>query len=1708
LVGFLLRHDPFTSLLLTLYMHLVHTCAIYLLCKLQFVDDHGWVHGQVDSIDPTSYRVLYENGLLEHYSDQEMDEIVKLAAVQVGTRLAVFWYEEDCYHHATVFKERNETKSVLIEYDDGAGREWLDLRRNKFHILSHGNNNNNNFDGETREQTEIGQASVGNKESVYDGDCARDPLLGRVAAFSRQESNLSKLGRVAACFAQEGMSSPDEHNISARLRAEEEDDDEHDDGDGIDSSDDEMDMLTKENPSLSLVNAGTRVSLWWPDDAHYYVATVTHVRKTNAKPYYVEYDDGEFEWIDLRQHKFHLLSAAQETSRRVSVDRLEEAKNVTDTIDNCDPQPNVHDELSIKPTEAKDHAGSDVEPTGVIIAEKYLDLEAKVQAESEPELVETTEAGSQRRAMESESITELAGNLDSSSDRVGPDIEKALDHDNVENKALSESESDNDHGTRIAAQSDDETGIAAQLDDGILEDSEEEKSTKEENPDIAFVDVGSRVGIWWPEDRRYYKGVIVDRKRGRKPLKLKYDDDSVVEWINLSDHRFRLLRETVRRFSAPTIAKADGIEYGRDEHRKRRGAKRLKPRRVASKSITDDDNVKTGNVASLPKRWNAQILNSRRDATEPSSDTDNMDDETIETSVDVSMVRKRRRIERLNSRRAALKSSAETDSTDGKTEERNRDSSLVPEQPEAQPRKKSGQFASKPSSETSPRVRRRKLQPSKSSIDTDYAKNERGETSLETDNVDEERVEASPDVSLVSVGLRVAVWWPEDQKYYNGTVSKKRIGEMPFFLEYDDGEEEWINFINHRFRLLRDGKRRNRILVEVDSDKDCSDIDVKAAEASPDVSVVTVGSRVSVWWPDDRRHYKGIVTKERQGKNPFFLEYDDGEKEWINFSEHSFRLQSKTKPQRVERLKKRLASMSELSSSATGPKSSKDLKVEVGSRVSVFWPEERRYYEGTLTRQRNKKNPFFVEYDDGEKEWMDFREHRVRVLDKIPVDVEHCELGEERPSKQRRIDSSGLQTPSCALRCGKVEVGTRLSVWWSGDEAFFDGTVTRMRIDGRSKKPFHVEYDDGDNEWIDLALHTFRLLGEGGGDLESTNEKKDAASRQGIATDADVEGSRQSTKRSRSRTAAKKKANLDESDLNEKPSNGERDLKTSSVAPSQSLSKERNENLDDGRSKKRKGADGGLSCETRPEDCHLCRSGRMTKPRATECHHIFCESCIQDQFTSYPKCPVCNFRFGKSLLLYSATDAPTSFRSVERIDMTSGEVHKIYPSASAASREVPGASIAAKIVDACETKRKDGREYAGFFWRFFGTKARILRVDESAKDGTPVEQVNVETNEVLGTFPSSRQASEKTGVSRNSIRRVLDRRGKAKAGGFFWRFEGETNTPWQDPEPRCSSAVEKLCLESGDVLDTFDSLADAKRAMGMKPNNSSLSETCEGKWQNSALGFFWRWKGATIYPSRLLGYSKTVQIRRSENGFVVREFPTATKAAEWLGVGTDASTVCQWCRDHSYYREYYWSYAFTPVVPEEEKVVRNPEEEKLVGKRLRMRRNGNSKLLVGKVHAFNRNTGKFTILFDFGESEEIDLKSAAFQWMNDQGQKRVEKICPDTGQVRHTYDSISDAARDLGISATRISGVVNGRSISCQGFFWRFHGSDQLPPKKRIHRTVNQLCLKTGKVLATHQSIQEAAKTVGITTPGISYCCNGRKGSKSAGGFGWNFSSE
>jgi hypothetical protein len=136
------------------------------------------------------------------------------------------------------------------------------------------------------------------------------------------------------------------------------------------------------------------------------------------------------------------------------------------------------------------------------------------------------------------------------------------------------------------------------------------------------------------------------------------------------------------------------------------------------------------------------------------------------------------------------------------------------------------------------------------------------------------------ELTQIKVGTRVAVWWPDDRRYYEGVVSKKQseASWRPFYLEYDDGEAEWIDFRQHKFKILRIDEE----------EKDASHSARKAADPCSDPSKVWIGTRLSVWWPQEEEYFDCTVTRYRDHKRPFYLEYEDGDREWIDLAEHKF----------------------------------------------------------------------------------------------------------------------------------------------------------------------------------------------------------------------------------------------------------------------------------------------------------------------------------------------------------------------------------------------------------------------------------------------------------------------------------------------------------------------------------------------------------------------------------------------------------------------------------------------------------------------------------------------------------------------------------------------------------------------------------------------------------------------------------------------------
>jgi len=81
-------------------------------------------------------------------------------------------------------------------------------------------------------------------------------------------------------------------------------------------------------PDLAKIEVGSRVAVHWPTDSKFYEATIVREDKRRRKPYFLEYNTGHSEWLDLRKVKFCVLGG---TRRRTNT--LVEEDSDTDVSD-------------------------------------------------------------------------------------------------------------------------------------------------------------------------------------------------------------------------------------------------------------------------------------------------------------------------------------------------------------------------------------------------------------------------------------------------------------------------------------------------------------------------------------------------------------------------------------------------------------------------------------------------------------------------------------------------------------------------------------------------------------------------------------------------------------------------------------------------------------------------------------------------------------------------------------------------------------------------------------------------------------------------------------------------------------------------------------------------------------------------------------------------------------------------------------------------------------------------------------------------------------------------------------------------------------------------------------------------------------------------------------------------------------------------------
>lgn len=196
--------------------------------------------------------------------------------------------------------------------------------------------------------------------------------------------------------------------------------------------------------------------------------------------------------------------------------------------------------------------------------------------------------------------------------------------------------------------------------------------------------------------------------------------------------------------------------------------------------------------------------------------------------------------------------------------------------------------------------------------------------------------------------------------------------------------------------------------------------------------MVSTPKRISVYWPDDDEYYEGLATKKKDHKNQLFVEYDDGESEWLDLHKMTIRILGDAKSGSNNRNDSR-----KINTQAD--------RLKVGSRVSIWWPAEKEYFDAKVAKIADKhyKKPHFVEYDDGDSEWINLYFRNFKILSSV----------------------------------ADLEPGNRISVWWDAENRFYEATVKKILTHETNMiaRPHFLEYEDGDSEWTDLSLRLFAV---------------------------------------------------------------------------------------------------------------------------------------------------------------------------------------------------------------------------------------------------------------------------------------------------------------------------------------------------------------------------------------------------------------------------------------------------------------------------------------------------------------------------------------------------------------------------------------------------------------------------------------------------------
>jgi hypothetical protein len=305
---------------------------------------------------------------------------------------------------------------------------------------------------------------------------------------------------------------------------------------------------------------------------------------------------------------------------------------------------------------------------------------------------------------------------------------------------------------------------------------------------------------------------------------------------------------------------------------------------------------------------------------------------------------------------------------------------------------------------------------------------------------------------------------------------------------------------------------------------------------------------------------------------------------------------------------------------------------------------------------------------------------------------------------------------------------------------------------------------------------------------------------------------------------------------------------------------------------------------------------------------------------------------------------------------------------------------ASTLLDCAHKRTKTSH---GFVWRFAG---EVYKGEYSShRIGKPVTQYTFEGRK-LKVYPTIEAAASATGLTAANIQKNVNGHNKT-AGGYIWKFSSATDLNRLEPVP--TSYSERKPLKGKEVIQysidgkklaIYHSISAAAKACRVHVSNISAALN---KNPLSAGGYVWRTKG-NIYRGAL---AKTLRTNKGRavtqydlKGNKVRIYESTRQAQQQTGIASGSISAVA---------------------------------------------TGKLKSSGGYIWRYNSDVKRIDTKEHFASTYESIKRNS----------KAVGKYSLE-GSLLKTYPSISGASREEGISAKRISSVINRHSKSAGGFLW------------------------------------------------------------------------